>query len=109
MWYLKNDGTFAKTTDPELIQVESLFQELQLWKGENPMNAELGIDYIGVFENRVFLKNSISDICEKYADSFKDIVVGDISYENNDEVAFVPITITMQDDSQIVRKLQIMI
>lgn len=109
MWYLKSDGEFTKTTEPELIQLEALFQELQLWKGENPMNAELGIDYIGVFENRVFLKNSISEICEKYVDSFKAIEVGDLNYSNDGEIVNVPISVTMHDDSTIVRRLSILL
>ena len=109
MWYLKQDGvTFAKTTEPELVQLEAMFQELQLWKGENPMNADLGIDYFGVFENRVFLKNSISQICEKYANSFKSIEVGDLQYLDNESIS-VPIEVKLHDDSKIVRRLSLLL
>lgn len=107
MWYLKQDGTFAKTTSAELMQLESLFQELNLWKGENPMNAELGIDYFGIFENRVSLKNSVQNICNKYSDSFKNIDIGELNVGT--EVATLPITLTLQDDSTIRRNLNILI
>lgn len=107
MWYLKQDGSFAKTTNAELIKLENLFQELKLWKGENPMNVELGIDYLGVFENRVSLKSSVQSICDKYSDSFKNIEVGDLNIGS--EVATIPITLTLQDDSTIVRELKVLI
>lgn len=107
MWYLKQDGTFAKTTNAELIKIESLFQELKLWKGENPVNAELGIDYLGVFENRVSLKSSVQSICDKYSDSFKNIEVGDLNIGS--EVATMPITLTLQDDSTITRDLKVLL
>ena len=104
---MKQDGSFAKTTNAELIQLESLFQELNLWKGENPINAELGVDYFGIFENRVSLKNSVQDICDKYNDSFKNIVIGEVTVTT--EVATLPITITTQDDSTIRRDLNILL
>lgn len=107
MWYLKQDGSFAKTTNAELIKLENLFQELKLWKGENPMNAELGIDYLGIFENRVSLKSSVQSICDKYSDSFKSIDIGELDIGT--EVATMPITVTLQDDSTITRDLKVLL
>lgn len=105
MWYLNSEGKFVSTTDAELIQIENLFQELLLWKGENPMNANLGIDYMGVFENRVFLKSSVEDICAKYAENFFNIEVGELLYSDNGEILSLTITITLIDGSTIKRDL----
>lgn len=105
MWYLNSEGKFVSTTDAESIQIESLFQELLLWKGENPMNANLGIDYMGVFENRVFLKSSVEDICAKYAENFSNIEVGELLYSDNGEILSLTITITLLDGSTIKRDL----
>lgn len=105
MWYINQAGELTSTTNAEMIQVESLFQELLLWKGENPMKANLGIDYMGVFENRVFLKSSVEDICQKYQDAFKNIEVDEPTYTDNGEIASLNITITLLDDSTIRRNL----
>lgn len=105
LWYIKQDGTPAKTTEPELIQVERLFQELLLWKGENPMNINLGIDYMGVFENRVFLKSSVEDVCNKYANYFNGISVGDPVYSSNGELMSLDVSVTLLDESVIRRNL----
>lgn len=105
MWYINQKGELTSTTNAELIQVESLFQELLLWQGENPMKANLGIDYMGVFENRVFLKSSVEDVCQKYKDAFKDIEVSDPTYSDNGELASLNITITLLDNSTIRRNL----
>lgn len=105
MWYINQNDELVQTTNAEQIQVESLFQELLLWQGENPMNITLGIDYMGVFENRVFLKSSVEDICNKYADSFKSLVVGEPVYSDNGEILSLSIEITLLDDSTIKRDL----
>ena len=104
---MKQDGSFAKTTDSELIKLESLFQELNLWKGENPMNAELGIDYFGIFENRTSLKTSVQSVLDKYSDSFKNIEMGELNIGT--EVATLLITVTLHDDSTIRRNLSVLL
>lgn len=104
MWFMKDDGTFSRTNDPERVQLEAMFQELRLWKGENPMKANLGIDYFGVFENRVFLKSSVESITTKYAESFKSIEVSEPTTLNN-EVLSVEIKVTMHDNSTLIRNL----
>lgn len=105
MWYINQKDQLVKTNNAELIQLESLFQELLLWKGENPMDINMGVDYMGVFNNRVFLKSSVEDVCAKYANSFKGIEVGDIEYSENGEVASLPVSVTLFDDSVIRRNL----
>lgn len=107
MWYLSSNNEFKWTTDPELVTLESMFQELQLWKGENPMNYEAGIDYMGVFENRVFLKSSIESIISKYTNSFESIEVGDLETNANSEITAAPIKIVTKSGSELIRKVQI--
>lgn len=107
MWYQDNEGNFKQTTNAEIIQLESLFQELQLWKGENPMNIELGIDYSGVFENRVFLTSEIQTIIEKYQNSFQSIELTNIETSSDNEITKVAIKIVMKSGKAVLRELDL--
>lgn len=106
MWFI-DDGVFKKTDDPERIVIESMFQELQLWLGENPMRSNLGIDYTGVFENRVFLRSSIENIINKYVSSFESIELGELETDSSGEINSITIKIVTKEGSTLLRSFMI--
>lgn len=107
MWYQTFDGKFESSTDPEVVTLESMFQELQLWAGENPMNINLGIDYMGVFENRTFLRTELEKVLEKYQDSFESIDVEDFETSDNGEITQVPLKIKLKSGSTLLRNIKL--
>lgn len=106
MWYQDSNGNFQQTTDPERMTYEAMLQELQLWKKENPMNVDAGIDYEGVFNNTTFIKTEVQSVLDKYEDSFEALEVGDVSYSEDEEVCTVPISVTFKDGTTIRKSLE---
>ncbi len=76
--YVDENGKLVTTTDPQIIAEQLVMQELGLWCGENPMAVNRGVDYMGVLEGNVFLKQSVEMLCDRYKDKFESIVVGDV-------------------------------
>lgn len=93
------DNNFASITDPNLKYANALLQELQLFKGENPIDIESGIDYLAVFNGSKFLKSQVEDVCEKYEEFFDSITVGEV--EEDGEIAKISIHFVFKNgDSQ---------
>lgn len=93
MIYLDNaDGKIKYTEDKNEILARALLAELALFKGENPMNAAAGIDYLGVFNNEKFLKIEAEELIDKYANKFDSIELGEIEYDDNRIKAAISMT-----------------
>lgn len=84
MIYLdKNDGKVKSTDDGNEILAQAMLAELALFKGENPMNVEAGIDYKGVFNNEKFLQIEAEEMITKYSTKFDSIELGEIEYDDD--------------------------
>ena len=46
------------------MDFHKFIQELKLWKGENPMRMELGVDYFAIFEKRAYVETEINKVIE---------------------------------------------
>lgn len=81
MLYVDTNNEIRYTTNENEVLLFSLLQELKLFKGENPIRANNGIDYIAVFNYQAFLKMEAQTVCNRYLDSFASLEVGDVTQE----------------------------
>lgn len=81
LWILNKDSEWQNLTDPTQVNLHKCLQQLALWLGENPMDINDGIDYVGVREQRVFLKLAIENIVQQYLDVFDVINVSELDYK----------------------------
>lgn len=103
--YRDDSLTIIDNDDKDYIYVEALCQELRLFKGENPLNIEAGIDYLKVFNGEAFLKPLVEEVCEKYSDYFDGIEVGEATEE--EEVLYLPIHIKTKNSGVVSTNLEI--
>lgn len=99
MYYLSENLKWIETDSADLIAIHNCLQELQLWKGENPLKAELGIDYWAVFESRVFLEQEVVRVLERHEQNFSSISIVDCS--QTPEIAEVVLDFFLSDDSKV--------
>lgn len=97
MLIISEQGELISSEDANQIAINRFLQELRLWKGENPMDIEAGIDYQAVLNKEAFLSVEINKVVNKYIQYFKDIIVGDI--EDSGETIKLPITLWLLDNS----------
>lgn len=97
----KATGELVTTNDPNILVVEEFLQELRLWKGENPLDIEAGIDYTAVLNREAFLKVEVDRVVQKHILNFKDIIVGDIIEHIEEETIELPIDIYLLDNSVV--------
>lgn len=107
MWFVDSKNQFQKSSDPKVISLESMIQELQLWLGENPMDITNGVDYMGVFENRVFLKSSIENVLQKYRSNYDILEIKDYETNSSNELISVNISIVTKDGEALLRSINV--
>lgn len=83
MLYLDNNNNIIYTNDPDTIAINSCFQELKLWLGENQLNIESGVDYNAIFNQEAFLKVELQKILNKHIGNFKYIELGEPEMSND--------------------------
>lgn len=99
--------TISVLTDAQDVLVESVLQELRLWKGEKQTDIEAGVDYKAVINKEAFLKTEVEKVLNKYRDKFKDIIIGDVIEEEGGEVVRLPITFYLSNDDVVVKDLRV--
>lgn len=83
LWILNKDAEWECLRDATQVNLHKCLQQLALWLGENPMDVGDGVDYVGVREQRVFLKLAIEDIVQQYLDVFDAITVSELEYKSD--------------------------
>lgn len=94
-----SDDEIINSNDPNKLVVQEFLQELRLWKGENPLDVEAGIDYTAVLNREAFLKVEVDRVVQKHILNFKDIVVGEIVEHKDTETIELPIDVYLLDGS----------
>lgn len=102
MIYLDSSNNLQITNDPQSIVIESCFQELKLWKFENQLDIERGVDYKAVFEQSAYLRTEVENVCARHAHNFKNIEVLDPTM-GEDEIVHIRIIFELLNN-QIVEK-----
>lgn len=105
--YDSQTDTWGSVEDLQKIASENLFQELRLWRGENPLDTERGVDYWGVLNFTTFLKVSVEEVCERHIKNFASIEVGDPVYSDDRETIRLDILVTQKDLTQLRETLEI--
>lgn len=101
MWYMNNEGGFSWSVDPEVVTYNAMLQEIQLWKGENPIDINAGVDYKNIFDGKVFAKTELDSVIEKYSSSFTKLELGDaITSEDGQTVSF-DLTVQFKDGREV--------
>lgn len=92
-----NNGSFQVLDDKRLYKLYNCLQELQLWKTENPFDIEAGIDYFGIFSNRVFIEPELKRVIDKHKGSYNSYEIENITYDND----ILRVSIIFNIDSEI--------
>lgn len=82
-------------------------QELQLWLGENPMDADKGIDYFAVFENRKLLRNELTRVLDNYRNSFSTIDIVSLNKNDDGDTINVELYFQLNEGSNVSVELSI--
>lgn len=85
LWVLDENNQFKKVIDTTERVFYTCLQELALWKKENPMNIEDGVDYKGIRNRQVFFKQEVLNVVNNYTDTFDSIEVSDAYPSENGE------------------------
>ena len=98
----ENTGYFFKVNKNNIYEpFYRCLQELLLWRGENPMDAERGVDYFAVFDNRKLLRNEITMVLDRYRDSFKLIDIVDLRKSEDSETIHITLNFLLPDDTAL--------
>lgn len=106
MLYVDKYNTIRKTENENEILLFSLLQELKLFKEENPVNIDAGIDYIKVFNYQAFLRIEAQQVIDKYVDKFESITLGDVT--QRDETFEIPLNVVFKDGTILDETIRIM-
>lgn len=90
MIFVDKNGNLKSSSNEKEDALEACFQELLLWKGENPLDINSGVDYQGVFSGTLFLKTELERVCSYHKENFESIEVGD---PRMDQEGIVQVTI----------------
>lgn len=83
-------------TDEKNRILADLAQELKLFKGENPIDTDKGIDYLAIFQGTKFIQVEVEELLDRHRPNFKTLEIGEITYD--DEVMNIPLNVTFKDD-----------
>lgn len=67
-------GDWEYTDNDVFAKIYQCLQECILWRGENPYNVFMGIDYESIFNSNSFLTNQLEEVLDKYRPFFKEII-----------------------------------
>lgn len=93
------------TNDYNVIYVHACMQELLLWKRENLILYDRGVDYFAVFDGAAWLKDQVQNVTDKYSKYFAAITLGDP--EEDGEYISMKIQFTLTDGSVVEKVLQV--
>lgn len=96
MIYINENGQLFHTDETELINVYGYLAEIRLYKGENPLKINRGVDYKGVLNGEVFLKDSVENCTKNYTTKFKNVELGDVTQVG--EIVSMPVKVTRFDN-----------
>lgn len=98
---LTNENALVILKDAKYFGLHRCIEELLLWKGENPMDIEAGVDYYSVFNKQKFLKNELTFVLDKYSGEFQSTQVESINYDSENETIKAAIIFTLAQNESI--------
>lgn len=78
-----NNGNFRILKDEGLFNLYTMFEELQLWLGECPMDTGAGVDYFSIFTNRTFIETELTKVLDKYKSFYNSYEILNIRYKDD--------------------------
>lgn len=99
MIYINSDGKLFSSDNTQVTNAWGFISEIRLYQGENPMNTTAGVDYVGVLDNRVMLRATVEDCCQRWQSKFKGIELGDVT--QNGEKVQLPIRALRYDGETV--------
>lgn len=107
MIYPDTYGNLQTTDDEKTAIVNELVEELKLFKGENPLDIDAGLDYFAILNGEKFLQIEVEDVLEKHRPNFKSIDAGDVTLSEDGEQIIMPLLITFKDNEIVETNLVI--
>ncbi|EAK7296985.1 hypothetical protein FBF91_08240 [Campylobacter upsaliensis] len=99
LYWDENDYTFKKAPT-EMKAYYDFLQNLQLWLGENPIKADQGANYRGVFENQAFIETEVNKVIDKFTDQFTTLRL--LGYEFDKDTGELSISIYCEFDDRAI-------
>lgn len=98
MYYYDYDEEKFKKCPSELLNLHCFLQEVRLWKAENPMKSELGVDYFGVFEHRKFIESELNKVIMKYSRFFTSLRIDSIETSEDGSKLNIALYVGLKDE-----------
>lgn len=80
------------------MDFHKFIQEVKLWKGENPMRMELGVDYFAIFEKRAYVETEINKVIENYKSKFNALTLEKVETDEERGVLYLTILVKMNEE-----------
>lgn len=107
VWYLDADReTFKQAEHYETGLIETIFQALQLFKGENPLDSENGVDYLAIFANEEFLTVQLDNVLQRFKDKLVGYNIG-TPYDLDNGIVSVRIDFMLHDGESVSQELNL--
>lgn len=100
-----NNNNFRVLKDEGLFGLYTMFEELQLWLGECPMDTGAGVDYFSIFTNRTFIETELKKVLDKYTQFYNSYEIVKIQYQ--DDVLSVDIIFNIDYETSLKFNLNI--
>lgn len=95
--YDYNEKVFKKT-QRNLVDLYAFIQEVKLWKNENPMNYEMGVDYFSIFNRTAYAETEISKIVDKYINKFESLELREVKVDKELNVLNIIIFVRIREE-----------
>lgn len=100
-----NNNNFRMLKDEGLFGLYTMFEELQLWLGECPMDTGAGVDYFSIFANRTFIETELKKVLDKYTQFYNSYEIVKTQYQ--DDVLSVDIIFNIDYETSLKFNLNI--
>lgn len=97
--YDSQNDTLKETQNDKEVYLNALIQELKLFKGENPLDVDKGIDYLGIFRGEVFMQIEVEEVLDRHRKNFGELTAG--TPEVDGDTVYMPLQITFLDGETV--------
>lgn len=97
LYYDDIEKTFKKSPQ-YLIDLHCFIQEMKLWKSENPMRQELGVDYFALFNKQAYVETELDKVIDRYKSKFNSLQLKEVSVDNEKNIMYVVILLGLNQD-----------
>lgn len=105
MIFVDSKGNLTRAKNSNEKHLHALLEDLRLIKGENPLKAETGIDYLAVFRGEAFFKVELQNVLDLHEQNFASIEVTKTSLKG--DVLSVDLLVAFKDGTNTAETISV--